>query len=122
MQTAALETLDICEITSNAVSYWEKKRILYNAFLTVIVLAHFLVALPESSGLLKFENFLNLFMLAVIANVAYCAAYIPDVFAQLSLFRSTWTRYRWLLLAIGCCFAGNLAHNVAAGAIRNMAA
>ena len=45
-------------------------------------------------------------LLAVLANVAYCAAYLPDLFAQASGFRDSWRRYRWILFAIGLLFAG----------------
>jgi len=44
-------------------------------------------------------------VLAVLANIAYCAAYPVDVFAQMSTFRHNWLRYRWVLLAIGIVFA-----------------
>ncbi len=48
---------------------------------------------------------LVLFVLAVLANVCYCAAYIVDIFNQFTAFRSIWLRFRWLLLALGTCFA-----------------
>jgi hypothetical protein len=52
------------------------------------------------------DSLLVLFVLAVLANVAYCAAYIVDVVAQISAFRSTWLRIRWMLLGLGVLFAG----------------
>jgi len=53
---------------------------------------------------------LLLFVLAVLANVAYCAAYVPDVFAQMSSLRDSWLRYRWAVFVVGLAFAGILAH------------
>jgi hypothetical protein len=45
---------------------------------------------------------------AVLANVAYCAAYFADIFAQWSGYRETWRKNRWILFAIGLLFAGVL--------------
>jgi len=53
---------------------------------------------------------LLVFILAVLANVAYCAAYLPDVFAQMSSLRTTWLRYRWVVFVVGLAFAGVLTH------------
>ena len=94
----------------NAIRYWEPRRILYNLLLAAIVVIHFVRGLPVSRSTLEFNTLLLLFALAVLANVAYCAAYIPDVFAQMSNLRDSWLRYRWIVLVIGLAFAGVLAH------------
>ena len=47
--------------------------------------------------------------LYVLANVAYCAAYIPDIPAQLSGFRSQWLRLRVVVFVVGLVFASILA-------------
>jgi hypothetical protein len=54
-------------------------------------------------------------MLAVLANVAYCAAYPVDVLALLSDFRATWLRRRWMLLVVGMLFAAVPAHFISRG-------
>jgi hypothetical protein len=51
---------------------------------------------------------LFLFVLTVLANVAYCAAYVVDIFVQGSGFRDAWRSYRWLVLTLGLAFAGVL--------------
>jgi hypothetical protein len=51
------------------------------------------------------NSLLILFLLAVLANVAYCAAYPVDVFVQASGFRERWLKYRWVLFFIGVAFA-----------------
>ena len=53
---------------------------------------------------------LDLFILAVLANVAYCAAYLPDLVLQFSTFRDGWLRWRWSLLTLGILFAGALTY------------
>ena len=42
--------------------------------------------------------------------MAYCAAYVADLFVQLSGLREVWLRWRWALLTIGIAFAAVLAH------------
>jgi hypothetical protein len=90
-------------------------RILYNLALAVVVILHFVAAYPTSRAALSLDFALGLFLLAVVANIAYCAANFVDVFAQASGFREIWQRYRWLLLLIGTTFAAVITHFIAAG-------
>ena len=90
---------------TNAIRFWERGRVLYNAALLLVVAGIFLFHLPHSRQLLSFDLLQGLFLLAVLANVAYCAAYPVDLLAQASGFRETWLRLRWGLLAIGVLFA-----------------
>ena len=96
------------EIVTDAIRYWEPRRVLYNAALAGVVCAYFWSALPASRDLLNLNALLGLGVLAVLANICYCAAYVVDVFAQLSGFRGGWLRARWLLLALGTAFAAVL--------------
>jgi hypothetical protein len=66
------------------------------------------------------DSLLLLFVLAVLANVAYCAAYAVDVVAQISAFRGTWLRMRWMLLVVGVLFAGVLARFFSGGLFANL--
>ncbi len=94
------------ELVTDAIRYWEPRRLVYNAVLALIVIGYFCAALPQSQAALSFDGFLFVFVLAVLANLCYCAAYIVDLFAQFSGFRTHWVRWRWLLLALGITFAG----------------
>jgi hypothetical protein len=97
------------EALTDAIRYWEPRRIAYNAALTVIALIYFYLGLPDSWTFLSMapSNIaFGLFVLAVLANVCYCAAYIVDIPAQMSGYRDVWLKYRWYLLAIGFAFAG----------------
>jgi hypothetical protein len=100
---------------SDAIRYWEWRRIAYNLALAAVVGTVFLVYLPTSRNGVNFVSLQWLFVLAVLANVAYCAAYLIDVVAQLSTFRSVWLRCRWLLLVVGIAFAGVLANYFSQG-------
>jgi hypothetical protein len=101
-----METATIREWATDAIRYWEPRRILYNLVLAAIVLSYFVIGLPLSKGFITLNFVLFLFLLAVLANVAYCAAYVVDIFAQISGFRELWQKYRWLLFVVGVTFAG----------------
>jgi hypothetical protein len=103
-----METQSLRESLTDAIRYWEPLRIAYNAVLAVIVLLYFWKGYPSSKASVTFDGILFVFLLAVLANVAYCAAYLVDVFAQSSGFRETWRKNRWVLFAIGLLFAGVL--------------
>ena len=100
---------------SDAIRYWEPRRILYNAVLLLVVALSYWVNLPASRVSVNADSLLVLFVLAVLANVAYCAAYAVDVVAQISAFRGVWLRVRWMLLVVGLLFAGVLAHFFSGG-------
>jgi hypothetical protein len=101
---ASLETR-VREAVSDAIGYWEPRRIVYNGVLALIVLAYFAINWPHSRTVVSFEGVLIVFVLAVLANVCYCAAYLGDVFVQISGFRDTWQNWRWVLFIIGMAFA-----------------
>ena len=96
------------ELATDALRYWEPRRIVYNAVLALIVLGDFFAAWPNSKSALTFDAICGLFLLAVLANVAYCAAYVVDLFVQLSGFRPAWNRLRRCLLVLGITFAAIL--------------
>ena len=89
--------------------YWERRSIAYNAVLLLVVLGSIAREWPLSGALIHFSSLLPLFLLAVIANICYTSAYVIDVPAQLSGFRSSWTKWRWILFAIDTLFAAALA-------------
>ena len=93
------------EAVSEALGYWEPRRIVYNAVLALIVLAYFAINWPYSRTVVSFDGVLVVFVLAVLANICYCASYLGDVFVQTSGFRESWLKWRWVLLVIGIAFA-----------------
>ncbi len=101
------------EILTDALRYWEPRRIPYNSILAAIVIALFVANWPASLDRVTPELLEMFFVLAVLANVAYCAAYVADVFAQSSAFQATWRRHRWIIFAIGVVFASILAKSFA---------
>jgi hypothetical protein len=107
--------IDLQSPLTSAIAYWEPRRLLYNAWLLAVVIATWFLDSPRAPQAGAFELAQQLFLLAVLANVAYCAAYVVDVAALLSGFRATWLRRRWLLLAIGMLFAAVPAHFISRG-------
>ncbi len=100
---------------ANALRYWEPRRLIYNAALAFVVLAHFLRAWPMARDRLSFDVLLGVFILAVLANVAYCAVYVVDLFVQFSGLDRAWRRGRPVVLVVGTAFAATLAHFFAKG-------
>jgi hypothetical protein len=96
------------ESATDAIHYWEPRRLAYNAVLSAVVLAYFGMNYPASKSHLSVDGALLVFLLAVMANVAYCAAYVVEVFAQMSGYRDQWRRHRWMLFMVGSLFAGVL--------------
>ena len=98
-------------ILTNAISYWEKRRIPYNLVLMAVVIYDYLHIEPGFLFHLKsWENFLTLVVLAALANVCYCMAYLVDVPVQLSEFRNSWLPRRGLLWGLGTVLAAILTH------------
>jgi hypothetical protein len=93
------------ESVTGAIRYWEPRRLVYNAVLAVIVLIYFGMNYPASRSILSIDFVLFLFLLAVLANVAYCAAHPVDVFVCASNYREQWLKYRWVIFTIGLLFA-----------------
>lgn len=107
--------IDLQSPLTSAIAYWEPRRLLYNAWLLAVVVATWFLDSTRTLQASPFETAQQLFMLAVLANVAYCAAYPVDVMALMSGFRATWLRRRWMLLAVGLLFAAVLAHFISRG-------
>lgn len=98
------------EIMSDAIRYWEPRRIGYNLILTAVVVAWISFSWPDFRSSLSFESLLALSVLAILANLCYCAAYFVDLPLQYSLFRPLWLRWRWGLWVGGMLFATMLAN------------
>ena len=108
-------TSAIRESITDAMKFWEPLRLVYNGALVIIVAAYWIAGWPHSRSALTLNSIAFLFLLAVMANVAYCVAYLVDFFVQASAFRATWRRFRWVLFVIGLAFAGILTRFFALG-------
>ena len=84
----AVNGIAISDMLTDAIRYWERRRIAYNAILVGIVVTIFVLHWPESRSAISADLLQRFFILAVLANVAYCAAYVVDIAVQLSAFRA----------------------------------
>jgi hypothetical protein len=73
----------------------------------LIVLGYFVASWPASRTAVTSDRALGVFLLAVLANVAYSVIYVPDVFIQFSGFLGSRARFP---------FAAVLTHFVSSGA------
>lgn len=103
------------ESVTGAIRYWEPRRLVYNAVLALIILIYFGLHYPGSRSTLSVNLALSVFLLAVLANVAYCAAYPVDIFVCTSSYREEWRKYRWVIFMIGLLFAAILTRFFALG-------
>jgi hypothetical protein len=93
------------EVVRDAIRYWERQRVFYN--LAMAALACLVVARtwPHFQPALRWSSVPPLVVLALIANVLYCAAYVPDLAVTEPGARETWRRWRWVLFAAGTLLA-----------------
>lgn len=92
-------------VFTDALRYWEMMRIAYNLILVGVVAAAALhVGLPADQW--SFADTMNLLVLAVIANILYCSAYIADIPVQLSAYRAWRRPVRLGLFCLGSLLAG----------------
>jgi hypothetical protein len=90
---------------AEAVRYWEPRRFIYNCALLAVSVGWFAVAWPHFRPALAWSSLPPLAVLALLANVCYCAAYLVDIPLQHSSIGPVWRRWRWILWLIGTLFA-----------------
>lgn len=100
-----MERPELRQIATDAIAYWERKRIVYNLALVAVTVAGHLTSTASWKPSFGLDMVLGLFFLAVIANILFCAAYLPDAVLQISDFRDRRHIVRPILLAIGTLFA-----------------
>jgi len=96
-------------IVTSALRYWEPRRLIYNGVLAAVVILHWLDA-QSASEAYTHGHLMWLILLAVGANICYCAAYAVDILVQLSDFRNAWLQWRWALLVLGILISAVAAH------------
>jgi hypothetical protein len=89
---------------AEAVRYWEPRRLIYNCALSAVSVSWFAVAWPHFRPALTWSSLPPLAVLASLANVCYCAAYLVDIPLQHSSLGAVWRRWRWILWLIGTLF------------------
>ncbi len=90
---------------SNAIRFWEPRRVIYNLVLSTVVVAWLVLTWPHFRPVLTLQSLLQLLVLAAIANVFYCTAYFADIALQGLFPQGKWQILRWGLWSAGMLFA-----------------
>ena len=92
-------------LLTDAIRFWEPRRLAYNFALTAVAVAWVVASWPHFRAALTLHSLLLLSILAMLANVCYCAAYLVDIPMQVSSLGTVWRRRRWGLWLMGTLFA-----------------
>jgi hypothetical protein len=95
---------------ADAMQFWEPRRPAYNFVLAAVVVVWLVATWPHFRVALTPHSLLLLAILALLANVCYCAAYLVDIPMQRSSLSTVWRRRRWGLWLVGTLFAIVLAN------------
>ncbi len=99
------------EVAGNAIHYWERRRLIYNLVFTSVVLVQGIASGTVISRWFDVGMAFAYVVLAVVANLLYCAAHVVDVFMQLSNLRAAWLENRWMLFVTGTGFAALITYS-----------
>lgn len=97
-------------MVTNAIRFWELRRLVYNLVLSAVVVAWVAVTWPHFRPMVDVHSLLLLAILALVANACYCAAYLVDIPLQCSAINVLWRRRRWILWLAGTLLAILLAN------------
>jgi hypothetical protein len=89
---------------SSSARFWETRRLLYNLVLIATAIFWLLLDWNHFRPAMKLSSLPPLVVLALLANVCYCTAYLAD-FAIQRLPAAQWRRYRWIIWGVGTLFA-----------------
>src|SRR6266550_8968898 len=86
-----------------AARFWEPRRLLYNLLLTTVVLIWVVKTWPHFRPAMTLESLGIMAVLALLANLCYCAGYLTEILIQNST--SSWYRQRWAVWVVGTLLA-----------------
>lgn len=89
----------------DAARFWEPRRIAYNLVLTAVCIFWLVKTWPHFRPAFTLTSLLPLSILALLANVCYCAAYLVDIPMQFSALGANWRQRRWVLWLLGTLLA-----------------
>jgi hypothetical protein len=89
----------------NAARFWEPRRLIYTAALTSTALFWLFKDWTHFRPALSWYFLGVITVLALLANLCYCAAYLADVVIQNVLLNSRWNHSRWAIFTLGTLFA-----------------
>lgn len=89
----------------DAARFWEPRRLLYNALLFGVVVIWVVRSWPHFRPAMTLESLGIMTVLALLANVCYCAAYLAEILIQNATSSAAWNRQRWAVWVVGTLLA-----------------
>jgi hypothetical protein len=89
----------------DAARFWEPRRLLYNLLLFLVVVIWLVKTWPHFRPAMNLEALGIMTVLALLANLCYCAAYLAEVLIQNAATSAAWNRQRWALWIVGTLLA-----------------
>lgn len=89
----------------HAARFWEPRRLLYNLWLLGVVVIWVVKTWPHFRPAMNLEGLGVATVLALLANLCYCAAYLAEILFQHAPNRSASNRQRWALWVGGTLLA-----------------
>jgi hypothetical protein len=89
----------------DAARFWEPRRLLYNLLLFGVVVIWVVRSWPHFRPAMTWESLGIMTVLALLANVCYCAAYFAEILIQNATSNASWNRQRWAIWVVGTLFA-----------------
>jgi len=90
---------------AEGIRFWEPRRIWYNGALFVVVLLWLGFTWPHFRPALTLAALGKMLVLALLANVCYCAAYLVEFLVQTVTSDGNRRRFRWAVWILGMVFA-----------------
>jgi hypothetical protein len=94
----------------DAIRFWEPRRLVYNFVLSTVTMVWIVATWPHFRTAFTVPSLLLVAVLALLANVCYCVAYLVDIPLQRSALSASWIRWRWGLWLMGTLLAIVLAN------------
>ena len=89
----------------NAARFWEPRRLVYNLLLLGVVLVWVTKTWPHFRPAITLASLEIMTVLALLANLCYCAAYLAEILIQNAASTSSWNRQRWAVWVVGTLLA-----------------
>jgi len=89
----------------DASRFWEPRRLWYNVVLFLIVVLWVALTWPHFRPAMNWVALGKMTVLALLANLCYCAGYVAEGFIQPLFPQATWRRARWAVWTVGILLA-----------------
>lgn len=89
----------------DAARFWEPRRLLYNLLLLAVVLLWVTNTWPHFRPAITLQSLGIMTVLALLANLCYCAAYLVEIPIQNATSSVAWNRQRWAVWVVGTLLA-----------------